>query len=1051
MNIPFRMRPVQGSPLRRPVALLALACTGLFGIAAWEMSSSHLQAKVLAAFADHLAFRVQAGPNEAIRFPEAGPHDNRLGYSRLPSFLARLRAAAFQVERQAHWEPTLTAVADRGLYVPFKEKSQAGLHILDRAHRILFQAHFPERVYANFDAIPSLIAATLLYVENRELLDPRHPKRNPAVEWVRLSKAALTYPRRLFGSDERSPGASTLATQLEKLRHSPQGVTRSVAEKLRQMASASLRAYLDGEETLAIRQQLVVDYLNALPLGAVSGQGEVIGLAAGLQAWFGADFDEVNRLLTSSAPAALTPEVRTARALAYKQTLSLLLALRRPFELLGKKRTELAAQTEAYLRLLARDGVISNALRDDAARIRLEFRHPTIEPQKTAFAPRKAANIVRSRLVRLLEVADLYTLDRLDLTVESSIDQAAQEAATTQLQVLSDPAVIDTFGLKAFRLLDRGDPRQVIYSFSLYERGKGVNWLRVQTNNFDQPFDINDGVKLDLGSTAKLRTLVTYLEIITTIYQRLAGQPQPALQQAKAQPADQLTRWVLEQLLSEPTLSLQALLEKAMERRYSASSGQAFYTGGGRHRFRNFNHADDNRVLSVAEAFRHSVNLVFIRMMRDIVHYYQYRIPGSTAKLLEDTQDPQRQRYLERSADREGRLFLARFYDKYAGQDSAGTLKLLLEQVRLTPSRLATILRYMEPEASIAAFGAAMDDHLTGSTLSPQTLLELYERYAPQRYTLADRGYLSRLHPLELWLAGYLSKHPQASLADVIAASGAERIAVYQWLFRTRHKNAQDRRIRDLLEVEAFLEIHRRWQALSYPFASLVPSYATAIGSSADRPAALAELMGILLNDGVHYPTRRIVRLRFAEGTPYETTMVATGTKGKRVMASEIATVVRQALAETVLQGTAQRARNTLRGADGTALVIGGKTGTGDHRHKVYGPHGRLIDERAVNRTATFVYFIGERFYGTVTAHVLGPDAAHYGFTSSLPVQLFRLLVPSTLPLIEPAYRLPQQLPRLTQHRVATRAEQLSATKAKNQLPNKGPITRMSIGLTASK
>ena len=40
---------------------------------------------------------------------------------------------------------------------------------------------------------------------------------------------------------------------------------------------------------------------------------------------------------------------------------------------------------------------------------------------------------------------------------------------------------------------------------ALYERGAGVNYLRVQADNLDQPFDMNRGAKLDLGSTAKLR------------------------------------------------------------------------------------------------------------------------------------------------------------------------------------------------------------------------------------------------------------------------------------------------------------------------------------------------------------------------------------------------------------------------------------------------------------------------------------------------------------------------------------------------------------------
>ena len=37
-------------------------------------------------------------------------------------------------------------------------------------------------------------------------------------------------------------GGSTLATQLEKLRHSPEGRTRSPMEKFRQIVSASLRS-----------------------------------------------------------------------------------------------------------------------------------------------------------------------------------------------------------------------------------------------------------------------------------------------------------------------------------------------------------------------------------------------------------------------------------------------------------------------------------------------------------------------------------------------------------------------------------------------------------------------------------------------------------------------------------------------------------------------------------------------------------------------------------------------------------------------------------------
>ena len=55
-----------------------------------------------------------------------------------------------------------------------------------------------------------------------------------------------------------------------------------------------------------------------------------------------------------------------------------------------------------------------------------------------------------------------------------------------------------------------------------------MNYLRVQTDNLAQPFDINEGAKLDLGSTAKLRTLITYLEIVAELHARLAGSRRPS-------------------------------------------------------------------------------------------------------------------------------------------------------------------------------------------------------------------------------------------------------------------------------------------------------------------------------------------------------------------------------------------------------------------------------------------------------------------------------------------------------------------------------------------
>jgi membrane peptidoglycan carboxypeptidase len=986
---------------RRAVKPAFLAALGLAALAVTflivkEVESSRLQARHFSEMARTLTYRVEQGPSAAIRFPGNGPFDERLGYSLLPGFVERLAAKDFVVDAQARLSPTLLDLTGRGYFAPYREKTQAGLQILDCNGETLFLARHPERVYPRFDAIPPLVLNTLLFIENRELLDTEHPTRNPAVEWTRLVKALMSQAVKVVDSDYDVPGGSTLATQIEKFRHSPEGITTSAGEKLRQMMSASLRAYSGGEDTLPARRQIVLDYLNTVPLSAIAGYGEVNGLGDGLWAWYGADFDRINQALArpASKGSALLDQAR-----AFRQVLSLMIAHRRPSYLLANGRAHLSALTDSYLRLLAQGNVISKELRDAALGARVDFRDPQLDPALVASAPGKTASVVRGRLSSMLDVP-IYTLDRLDLGVKSTLDRELQDTLTATLLQLADPRYTKAAGLVGEHLLTARGEGDVYYSFTLFERGRYANRVRVQTDNFDHPLDINEGTKLELGSTAKLRTLATYLDIIETLHRRYAGLPPAELRKADVDRQDRLSRWAVDYLLSTPDKSLSAMLKAAMDRRYSADPGESFFTGGGVHVFENFKREDNFKTPTVAEALRDSVNLAYIRIMRDVVRYYIYQ-PGSTARLLQAQASPERAVYLSRFADREGRVFVQRFYHKYHGRPPEDALAALLAGVRPTAQRLAVIFRAVEPEAGRDAFARFLDRH-GRSELSERQLAALYDAHAPGRYSLADQGYLARVHPLELWLVSYLRRNPEASLSQVIAASANERQAVYAWLFKTRHRNAQDRRIRTLLEVDAFDEIHRQWKRLGYPFERLVPSLATAIGSSGDRPAALAELMGIIVNDGVRLPTVRLEWLHFAADTPYETLMRHADTVGERVMAPEVAAVLKQALADVVQMGTARRLRGAYDLADGTEIPVGGKTGTGDNRIESYGARGQLIGSRPLNRTATFVFYIGDRHFGTLTAFVAGSKAEDYSFTSALPVQILKLLAPQILSYLDP-------------------------------------------------
>jgi membrane peptidoglycan carboxypeptidase len=969
----------------------------------FELRNSWLESQVFQVADRHLTYRVADGPSNAIDYPAAGPYDWALGYARMPVFLLRLQAAGFHVDAQAEDSRFYSILARSGVYPIYPQKNQAGLNITDRDGRDLFAAARPGRVYQTYADIPPLVVNTLLFIEDRHMLDSNHPNRNPAVEWDRSMKAVLDYGLHVI--DPRHPviGGSTLATQLEKMRHSPGGRTHSPLEKFRQMTSATLSAYQEGSATLEAQQKIVRDYLNSIPLAASAGYGDVEGLGDGLWAWYGADIAKIDPLLLVPE-SNLSPSQMMSRARAYREVLSLLLALRAPGHYLVDDPDNLAAQTDRYLFALCERGIISTQLRDLALRTRVRplRRAPAVTPEN--FVENKAANTVRVSLLPLLGLPSTYELDRLDLTVHTTIDQMAQHCVTQFFERVADPKQAQAAGLQQYQLLEQGDPSKVVYSFTLYEHGSGVNLLRVQTDNLNQPLNINQNTKLELGSTAKLRTLITYLEIIATLHQHYAALAPNKLKAVAIQPDDYLTDWALKYLATSPDRSLKTMLEAALQRKYSGNPGETFFTAGGVHHFENFERFENGQMFTVSGAFQNSVNLVFIRLMRDIVNYYRFRVPGAPPAVLQDWNDPARQQYLARFADQEGRLFIGRFYDKYRGQPPDQTLETLVHgMVHLTPLRAAVIYRSVRPDASPEEFAAFLKAHLPPGALVREDPVKLYLKYGPDKFYLADRGYLAHIHPLELWTLAYLQRYPGAHLKELWANSAQQRQEVYWWLFKTEHKTAQDNRIRTLLEQDAFREIWKSWKRQGYQFESLVPSYATTIGVSGDTPAALAELVGIVMNDGIRYPVMKFDQLHFGRGTPTETVVSRDVPAAKRVLSPEIAALVRQELIGVVQNGTGRRAVKSIVLSNGKIIPVGGKTGTGDNRQESFTASGRVTGSKVVSRTATFAFMVGDRFYGTIVAYVPGSKAASYRFTSALAVQIFKDLAPQIKPLIERA------------------------------------------------
>jgi membrane peptidoglycan carboxypeptidase len=141
--------------------------------------------------------------------------------------------------------------------------------------------------------------------------------------------------------------------------------------------------------------------------------------------------------------------------------------------------------------------------------------------------------------------------------------------------------------------------------------------------------------------------------------------------------------------------------------------------------------------------------------------------------------------------------------------------------------------------------------------------------------------------------------------------------------------------------------------------------------------------------------------------------MVRAPAEGERLLPAEVAATLRKALVDVGENGTARRIAGAFTGANGTRVAVGGKTGTGDEMADRYARGSAAAREKEVSRSAAFVFFIGSRFFGVVTAHVPGDRVGEFKFTSALPTQVLKSLAPALQPLIDGEPQRPAPLPNV--------------------------------------
>jgi membrane peptidoglycan carboxypeptidase len=128
------------------------------------------------------------------------------------------------------------------------------------------------------------------------------------------------------------------------------------------------------------------------------------------------------------------------------------------------------------------------------------------------------------------------------------------------------------------------------------------------------------------------------------------------------------------------------------------------------HTFSNFKREDNGRNPSVRESLNESINLPFVRMLRDVISYITHQQWQDLKAVMKNDDDPRRDKILARFADREGVQFLSQFWSKYSGKEPQEQIDAFLTGLKLTQDRAAVIHRYLYPSADLESFSAFMNE-----------------------------------------------------------------------------------------------------------------------------------------------------------------------------------------------------------------------------------------------------------------------------------------------------------------------------------------------------
>lgn len=1081
-----------------------------------------------------------------------GPYDVRSGYGDASRFIKDVGGTGlFGLKERAVWSPKYKKLYDEGLFLPYDYKESVGLIVKDKNGAVLEDNRLPKMLLPETEAVNEVNHA-LYFIEDGQILGENSSTYlNYAVDYKRFFVAGVRYVFFKFisifnGSAEKSGGASTLLVQEKKFKHSPDGLTEGVDDKFKQIASAFAYLYRDGITTKEKSYTIIKNYLNSIPLGA-DERGEIYGLAEALNRYYGLSRFEIDYLYDKHSFNCFhdDPSLEYNNIFNLRLAMGFIVSLRRPSYYLGDEagRIEREKLVDFYLKEMIADksvfsdpyekalklshsfifnGKTIESLRKEKNRNSFDVNKACLYSEKNKKSPietisEKTLTTIKNDFSKIIGEKNRYDLSNKDFKLTTSIDLGKQKILESVLEDIKSGRNTDKYGLYGERLLSKNEEKRVDYAINLYElenkNGVGMSNLVASYETDKRPSSFLNGGKFELGSTAKLRVLTSFLQLmeqdwilfnenkdqikycfkkdlneekchslLRKIFNLNEGRPlgEYDLQLASSSIKNKLRHdFILNNsyktfLIDDDCfqvnddfvninklryfgfcfftelyfngkldISKKEFLYQAMNIKINANPNSLFYTGGGLHKFDNFNEDDDHQYLTIDKGFSKSNNLVFVRLFRYMEIYLSDRREKDLSSLLNSEEDDRRSGYIEeyKYGDLLQYFNIYRRKSKDLELDSSDKKvlalgyaieKLIKEDVghsiltkKARNNRMRIFSNYNGDDyisLGRSCYGSLngnsggdsnedndsilcnkegncidikedeLQDEINGFDVNKEDV----ELGTVKNFNWQDVGYIGKEHPVRFFTEAMSCLNVKLRSADFSNRKSKYSSIIkklqeesYAWVDKKSNYKKRNLAVRKMVEEKTFLEILDMWKSIGYPYNKIVPSLGTALGSSGDRPKALADLLGVIVSGGLKPHQSIINSINFAEGTPYEFNYEKTFKLGnERLLSKEISESVLTAMGNVVDHGTGI----SLKGKKGivSARV---KTGTGDNK-KVFKING-TTKEIPLNRSATSVFNINEKYYGVLVAYTIYDgkmEETKLTFTSSLPNNIVRVL-----------------------------------------------------------